>query len=442
MQLHNPTTDLLQRASAFLTRYVILPDDESAVALVLFVAHTWAFEAAHATPYLTVMSPDKQSGKTRLLEVLDLLVAHPWLVSNISSAVLYRRVDSERPTLLLDEVDAIFTRDGAVNEALRGVLNAGNRPSAKVSRCTGDSYAPQDFSVFCPKILSGIDNGRLPDTIRDRSVPIKMQRKRPEDEVARFRRRDVEPEAEALREKLKKWSEEYLHSLGTARPALPDELSDRMADAWEPLFAIADLAGEEWGSKARHAAVTLYATREPEDENPTVRVLGAIREYMGDREQVPSAELVRIINEDETLPFGDYNGGRGITARQLADHLRPFGISPGTIRQGANANQKGYRREKFEDAWARYLPGHPSDVPARRHTPLSARDLGLPVDSDMNTKTYTAVALDAHGASRPHRATEPTDDDLDPWQREVLGRHLSDEGERLTPAPSTEGKDS
>src|SRR4051794_7356309 len=103
--MHQPnlTTELLQRASDFLTRYVILPDDHSAVALSLFVAHTWAFEAAHVTPYLTVMSPDKQSGKTRLLESLELLVANPWLVSNISSAVLYRRVDSDRPTLLLDE---------------------------------------------------------------------------------------------------------------------------------------------------------------------------------------------------------------------------------------------------------------------------------------------------------------------------------------------------
>jgi hypothetical protein len=61
-----------------------------------------AFEAAHATPQSTVLSPDKQSGKTCLLE----LVRNGWLVSNVSAAAVYRGIEAgQQPTLLLDEID-------------------------------------------------------------------------------------------------------------------------------------------------------------------------------------------------------------------------------------------------------------------------------------------------------------------------------------------------
>ncbi|MEE8606230.1 MAG: hypothetical protein V3S55_01390, partial [Nitrospiraceae bacterium] len=53
-------------------------------------------------------SAEKRSGKTRLLEVLSLIVAHPWLTGRVSPAALYRRIHAERRTLLLDESDSAF----------------------------------------------------------------------------------------------------------------------------------------------------------------------------------------------------------------------------------------------------------------------------------------------------------------------------------------------
>ena len=55
------------------------------------------------------------------------------------------------------------------------MLNAGNRRGCYVVRGTQDGE-PQKFSTFCPKVLAGIDNGRLPDTIRDRAIVLAIER--------------------------------------------------------------------------------------------------------------------------------------------------------------------------------------------------------------------------------------------------------------------------
>ena len=127
-----------------------------------------------------------------------------------------------------------------------------------------------EFSVFCPKVLAGIDTGRLPDTIKDRSVILHMKRRRVGEEVERLRYRNVAPEAEPLTDSLQAWAEAASPILRTANPELPDELSDRAADGWEPLLAIADLAGEPWATEARRAAGILSAQGD-EDESRLVR---------------------------------------------------------------------------------------------------------------------------------------------------------------------------
>jgi DNA primase len=98
---------LLEETVKFIRRFIALTPAQADV-IALWVAHTHAFGAADTTPYLAITSAEKQSGKTRLLEVLDLVVAKPWFTSRVSPAVLARKVANEQPTLLLDESDAAF----------------------------------------------------------------------------------------------------------------------------------------------------------------------------------------------------------------------------------------------------------------------------------------------------------------------------------------------
>jgi hypothetical protein len=69
--------DYLDALEAFLRRFVIFRSDAQVTAIALWIAHTHAFEASDATPYLAVTSAERRSGKTRLLESLALLVATP-----------------------------------------------------------------------------------------------------------------------------------------------------------------------------------------------------------------------------------------------------------------------------------------------------------------------------------------------------------------------------
>ncbi len=353
---------LLSTLSETVRRYIALAAVEADV-IALWIVHTHCFEAAQDTPYLAITSAEKQCGKSRLLELLELLVANPWLTGSVSAAVLYRTIDDLHPTLLLDESDATFNGNKEFGEALRGVLNSGHHTGGKASRCerAGESFVRRDFQTFCPKAIAGI--GKLPDTVESRSIPIRLKRKPPGMAIERFRRRDVELEAEQLRGQITEWKAEHGERLAALRPELPEALSDRQQDGAEPLLAIADAVGGEWPERARAALVQLLTGTAAEDQSVGVRLLADIRSafHAAQCDRLASGDLLAKLNLDETMPWGEFTSGRPLSAIGLARLLKPFGIQPRTIRleQGTG---KGYFKESFADAWARYLPSPPQAV--------------------------------------------------------------------------------
>jgi hypothetical protein len=142
--------------------------------------------------------------------------------------------------------------------------------------------------------------------------------------------------------------------LAEARPILPDELDDRAADAWEPLLAIADLAGGDWPTRARQAAISLSTGDAREDDSLSIRLLTDVRSAMKDEDRITSDALVRALIDLDDAPWGDLYG-RQLNMRRLAHMLKPFGVRPHPVRFGT-AVAKGYQVSDFEDAWARYCP--------------------------------------------------------------------------------------
>jgi Protein of unknown function (DUF3631) len=356
-----PTTaGLLGEVTDTLKRYIVLTNDHQATALGLWVLHTHAFEAADSTPYPLITSPEKRSGKSRLLEVLQLLVSRGWHVSGISEAVLFRKIEKDCPTLLLDEVDAIFGTHAEKTEPIRALINAGNRRGGTVSRCEGPSHDVGDFSVFSPKCLAGIETGKLPETIRDRSIPIRLQRKRDE-QVERFRYKKAKREADELAGQLAGWAAERVEHLEQLEPSLPEALNDRAGEGWEPLLAIAEIAGGDWPEKARAAAVALCADGEIEDDSFGVQLLADIRriwdlEEYGSR--LFSHEICEMLKRLEDAPWANWGRNRkvpGFAPVDLAKTLRRYSIKPKSMRVG-ESNLKGYEFDQFEDSWARYVP--------------------------------------------------------------------------------------
>jgi hypothetical protein len=346
---------LLEDVRSFIRRYVVV-DDAQDDALTLWAAHTHALAAAEATPYLSVNSAEKRSGKTRLLETLSLVVARPWFTGRVTAAVLVRKLAKEISTLLLDESDAAFKAEKEYAAVLQAILNAGYRRGGCASLCVkaGGDFELRDFPVFGPKVIAGI--GTLPDTIADRAIPIALKRRAPNEPVARFRQRDAQEEAKPLREGLASWASANIEVLTEARPDIPPSLDDRAAEVWEPLLAIADAAGGEWPQRARTAALALSAGDRRDEDSLGVRLLVDVQTIFDERkaERLPSGELVGALVAKEETPWGDLKG-KPLDARSLASRLRPYGIRSHNIRLPDGKVPKGYERTDFSDAWGRYI---------------------------------------------------------------------------------------
>ena len=348
-------SELLGNVVEVVHRYVVLTEAQ-ADAYALWVAHTHAFEAAECTPYLSINSAEKQSGKTRLLEVSQFLVARPWFTSHATTAALVRKVARDAPSLLLDETDAAFEGNSEYAEALRGMLNAGYRQGGVASLCvkSGGNWDVVDYPVFCPKALAGIGKS-LPDTVADRSINIEMRRKAPGESTQRFLERDVKVELKPVHDSLAEWAIGSITGLLDARPDMPPALDDRAVDVWEPLMAIADMAGGDWPHRAREAALVLSVGTNREDESIGVALLRDIRNVFQDREaeEIATPELVAALVSMEEAPWGDLKG-REIDARRLARMLKPFAIKPSIWRDGEKTT-RGYRKVDFVDTWVRYV---------------------------------------------------------------------------------------
>ena len=289
----------------------------------------------------------------------------------------FRKINQDAPTLLLDEVDTIFSANGDENkEGLRALLNAGFVRGTMVPRCVGPNYALTDFDVFCPKALAGI--GKLPDTVADRCIPIVMARRKPGEVIDKFRRRDAEVSARPITVALEAWGkdEAVISMLRAAHPEIPSALSDRAADICEPLLAIADLAGGEWPEMSRSALAELFAGSAVSDEDIGIRLLTAIREIFQAKhvDRISTKDLLdALIERDE--PWAAWweadimKGNTRGPAAKLARLLRPFGIIPETIRESDDSTPKGYKLALYEDAFSRYLPPPPALTTQQRHNP-------------------------------------------------------------------------
>jgi hypothetical protein len=347
---------ILSDLHAILTRYVILPSAEAAVAVVLWTAASHAQPAWQHAPRLVIRAPEKRCGKSRLLDIVEGTCHAPLITVNASPAAVYRAIGADvPPTLLVDEADTIFGGKNAdANEDLRGLLNAGHQRNRPAIRWDAATRSLETIPTFAMAALAGI--GAMPDTIEDRAVVIRMRRRAPGETVAPFRHRRDRPALTDLAAQLAGWLGGYLAELEKAEPPMP--LEDRAADTWEPLVAVADLAGSPWPELARHAAVVLTNDRDQAaNVSDRIRLLADIRTAFGDAEALPTTTLITRLRSDPEAPWSDH-GPAGITPMRLSAMLRDYDIRSANIRFGEPIGQvKGYYRADFTDAWARYCPG-------------------------------------------------------------------------------------
>lgn len=342
---------LLQETSEVIAQHLTLAD-HAPDALALWVMFGYLHDAFQVSPILAITSPEKGCGKTSLLTLLNALVRKPLLVANVTPASMFRRIEKDSPTLLIDEADT-FIHAG---DELRGILNAGwLRASAFVDRTVGDDFDPRLFSVWCPKAIAAI--GNLPGTLMDRAIEVRMRRQTGEEQakLKPLRADRIQRELEPLRRKLFTWTKALLAdgTLPMREPELPDGFANRLADNWRPLFAIAETAGGEWPERAADAALAFQTQRV--DESWGAMLVADCWQRLSDTEhgRLSSAELVEHLAGLEERPWPECVKGRPITARWLARKLAAFGVNPKPLRIDGGVS-KGYEVADFEEPYKRY----------------------------------------------------------------------------------------
>lgn len=391
-----PLHQVLDDVYSWLLAHVAFADPAHAHAITLWCAHTHCLERFASTPRLAIESPEPESGKTRTLELMEPVCRHGRLVLQMTPAAVYRWVEAIRPTILLDEVDAVFGRKAASDhEDLRAIINAGHRRGATVPRVEKPDFKVVEFSCFAPVALAGL-GGHLPDTIRSRSIRIVMRRRAENETIRPFLEHVTRPEGESRGRRLAAWMYRHADTISAA-PELPGEITDRQYDQWAPLVAIADAAGGDWPQTTRGVALAFVnaARSNTDDQSVGIRLLADIRTVIGDQDRITTVQLLAGLCELDDTPWADWLEGKSDRSRSmwLAKKLKPFHIEPGGHRFGeTQVTLRGYLADDFAEAWTRYLPNPQQGRDGRnsRNTPASdVATVATVATSDENSATRT-----------------------------------------------------
>lgn len=357
---------LLDELAATFRRYAVLPEHAD-TALALWVAFSWCIDHVDVAPILALTSPEKQCGKTTVLDLTSRLARRALPTANITPASLFRAIETWQPSMIIDEADT-FLRE---SDELRGVLNSGHtRATAFVIRTVGDDHEPRRFNTWGAKAIALI--GKMADTLQDRSITIALRRKLPGEKTEKLRHADKR-QFEDLQSRLARFAADDGEALRGLRPSSPEGLSDRAADNWEPLLAIAALAGEEWQRRALLAAIALSG-RISDALSLGVELLADIEAVFDAKavSRLPTAALIDALCEDDERPWATYNRGKPMSPRQVARLLSGYKIESKTLRFDYGSPAKGYERAQFTDAFNRYLHASPDLSVTPLQAPVSA----------------------------------------------------------------------
>ncbi len=359
--------ELVEHLVRLFSDHIFFSDKRMPLLLALWTMGTYFFKAFKFYGYVLINSPVKQCGKSLLLDLLSHVCFNATSRLVIpSDASVFREVDANDSTLIIDEVESLSEKDREKNAGLIALLNGGFQKDSKVSRAEkieGKKIDIVYFSAYSPKALAGIN--RVVATLEDRSFRITMKKKLETEKVLRFDLRKQEKEIELLREDLYLWAlkniadiiEMYGHS---------DEfkgiesIDDRQRDILEPLLSIAsiiDVESNDEDLKIYSQLVTLAldmseGRRERGQLDATIPTIVTImEELLGEEVEVfiSSENLLKRIREDDSLGF--------ITSKwKLAGLLSRFELHSISRRQDGKP-KKGYKIHKkwVEEIKARYL---------------------------------------------------------------------------------------
>jgi hypothetical protein len=372
---------------------------EEAVAVALWSAGTYGVfppsdpgGGPDLFPFLAFSSPTKRCGKTTMLETIQTCVRRPCPFVDTTSSALFRTIEAYRPTMILDELDRLMHR----MQEIAGIMNSAHHRGGHVLRSeeiqAGNvrTFIPRAFPTYTPIVFAGI--GATLPTFQDRSVRIRLQRQPRGARRQRLGFRRMQRIRATIAPQLMAHADAIGGAMaaGVAQASISAALNDRDYDNWEPLCAVADLAGGSWPDRARRAAVELCKTSSSEDdrdiewrfrqivEGCVAKRRETVDEYLawraGGRKVIkprPGTKgincppVLRFIKSDDLAfwlltkddsGFGDARDPQVVKLR-VARVLKKFEIKPSQKRIAPNTDpERGYFLNEIRGAWRNYQP--------------------------------------------------------------------------------------
>jgi hypothetical protein len=332
--------DLLNRIKTLFADHVVFKDSRIPLLLTVWVLGTYLFELFRYFGYLWANSPFKRCGKTLLLDILALISFNATSrLINPSGASIFREVDRNSATLIIDEAESLSYGDKDQRAELISLLNGGFQKGSFASRVeTKDKqFVVVNYNSYSPKVLAGIKG--VVDTIEDRSFKILMRRKSKKEIVKRFNLKSLKTQIEKIREDCFLWALRYARDISEVYDSVDqfpgtESLDDRLKDILEPLLSIASIVDaqaedEKTQTVKKLIDLSMEMGRGREEGESLINSIPAVVNLMknivdgSDEKFISVDEIFSRFQADEDLGFIESKRGLSFFLKNLDLHRAP-----------------------------------------------------------------------------------------------------------------------
>lgn len=350
----------------FLKTYINFPNPVYADICALWALGTHVFDRFDTFGYMVITASVRRAGKTTLAELVSFVSASPAFGTSMTASIM-RRLIAKGSTMFFDEAESLNSEAAS---AQREYLNAGNRRGGMVYMPGAGPDEVIEYPAFGPKCFILI--GDVNDTLRDRSIPIELQRARA---PKPYRRSEAESVAKDMIAPVV--TAAHLNAAldtETIDFDVYDYLEGREAEIWTVILTMAHTFAPESFDEILKLAVDLNALKST-TEKRTFREIRVEAENAAQDEtyhDIAIADLATIfkhgeksIHADEaiermklivTSPWRTYKG-TGLTAVLLSNLLAAVNTKTKKGQKQVKiggVNKRGFYRSDVEE-WAKKL---------------------------------------------------------------------------------------
>lgn len=298
---------LFVRIKDFLKKFIVVLEDFYYV-LVSYILMTYIYVLFQVIPYLW-LNGERGTGKSTIMKLLNKLCFNPLYCSNITPANIFRQIDNDGSTIILDEFEKMYGED---KQEIIKLLNQGFNKDAVVSRCVGQNNQVKKFRSFSPKIMGGISN--IDDVLFERCIKYTTEKVKGV-KITKFREtKEQKEEIDNIVQDLYIFGYTYAEKIKKIYDNEEIEYKGnnlREDDLWNPLLCIGKIIDDEDSNILVIDKLLKYAKKLSEEKfkrfienEPRIQVLYYLYDYI----DIPNNEPIVVIDKETGYKLNDiYN---------------------------------------------------------------------------------------------------------------------------------------